>query len=328
MVDFSKNGLSGDISIILSSIKIMNNSLRGDLLIEFGTYPRLAIVDLTSNELTGPIPSSFFTSLSLINLNTSGNNFMGNITLQGSRTTELLVLPSYSQLESLDFSGNSLTGSLPSELGKLGKLRLLNLARNSLSGEIPSAMSKLNGLEYLDLSNNNFNGKIPDGLPSSLKDFNVSYNYLSGQVPKKLVHFPNTSFHHGNTLLIFANTMPSQSNSPMSFNGKGQHHSSKSNIRVAFIIASVSATLMIAFVLLVYYHGQFQQFPRKKFVAETAVFALPKGREACPESKKCYWGPREQERLVPVDYIHGDNLSLHLYGKIFQQLIFKLHPKK
>ncbi|XP_019051857.1 PREDICTED: probable inactive receptor kinase At5g10020 [Nelumbo nucifera] len=108
MVDFSKNGLSGDISIMqswgdtleiidlssnalsgtfpiltyqfqrLSSIKIMNNSLRGDLPIEFGTYPRLAIVDLSSNELTGPIPSSFFTSLSLINLNISGNNFTGN----------------------------------------------------------------------------------------------------------------------------------------------------------------------------------------------------------------------------------------------------------
>nr|DAD39576.1 TPA_asm: hypothetical protein HUJ06_013899 [Nelumbo nucifera]DAD39578.1 TPA_asm: hypothetical protein HUJ06_013901 [Nelumbo nucifera] len=291
MVDFRKNGLSSDISVMqswgdtleiidlssnalsgtfpnltyqfqrLSSIKIMNNSLRGDLPIEFGTYPRLAIVDLSSNELTGPIPSSFFTSLSLINLNISGNNFTRNIHLQGSRTTELLVLPSYSQLESLDFSGNSLTGSLPSELGNLGKLRLLNLARNSMSGEIPSAMSKLNGLEYLDLSNNNFNGKIPNGLPSSLKDFNVSYNDLSGQVPKNLVHFPNTSFHLGNTLLTFANIVPSQSNNPMSFNGKGQHHSSKSNIRVAFFIASVSATLMIAFVLLVHYRGQFQQFP-------------------------------------------------------------------
>nr|DAD45993.1 TPA_asm: hypothetical protein HUJ06_004223 [Nelumbo nucifera] len=162
---------------------------------------------------------------------------------------------------------------------------------NSLSGEIPSAMSKLNGLEYLDLSNNNFNGKIPDGLPFSLKDFNVSYSDLSGQVPKNLVHFPNTSFHPGNTLLIFANIVPSQSNSPMSFNGKGQHHSSKSNIRVAFIIASVSVTLMIAFVLLVYYRGQFQH-PRKskmngqtmgrgplsgqkEFVAETVEFTLP-----------------------------------------------------
>ena len=27
-----------------------------------------------------------------------------------------------------------------------------------------------------------------------------------------------------------------------------------------------------------------------------------------------YWGPREQERLLLADYIHGDNLALHLYG--------------
>ncbi|XP_047327453.1 probable inactive receptor kinase At5g10020 [Impatiens glandulifera] len=26
-----------------------------------------------------------------------------------------------------------------------------------------------------------------------------------------------------------------------------------------------------------------------------------------------YWGPREQERLILADYIHGDNLALHLY---------------
>jgi serine/threonine protein kinase len=30
-----------------------------------------------------------------------------------------------------------------------------------------------------------------------------------------------------------------------------------------------------------------------------------------------YWGPREQERLLLADYIQGDSLALHLYGKHF-----------
>uniref|UniRef100_A0A2P2IP91 Uncharacterized protein MANES_12G141100 n=1 Tax=Rhizophora mucronata TaxID=61149 RepID=A0A2P2IP91_RHIMU len=30
-----------------------------------------------------------------------------------------------------------------------------------------------------------------------------------------------------------------------------------------------------------------------------------------------YWGPREQERLLLADYVHGDSLALHLYGEHF-----------
>ncbi|XP_010261133.1 PREDICTED: probable inactive receptor kinase At5g10020 [Nelumbo nucifera] len=292
MVDLSKNNFSGDISIMqgwgdtlevinlssnalsgsfpnlanqfqrLISIMISSNSIIGELPSEFGTYPRLSIVDFSFNELTGPIPSGFFTSLTMTKLNLSGNKFRGTIPLQGSHTTELLVLPSYSQMESLDLSCNLLTGSLPSEIGNMERLKLLNLSRNTLSGEIPSAMNKLSGLEYLDLSNNNFKGKIPDGLPSNLKVFSVSYNDLSGQVPDNLVHFPVTSFHPGNALLIFPNGMPSKSNGPLGFNGRGQRHSSKANVRIAIIVASVGVTVMIVFVLFAYYRWQLQEFPR------------------------------------------------------------------
>ncbi|KAJ4951475.1 hypothetical protein NE237_028307 [Protea cynaroides] len=266
VIDLSSNSLSGSFPNLtsqfqrLTSIKIRNNSLVGDLPLALGTYPRLSSVDFSLNELTGHILSSFFTSLTLTNLNLSGNHFTGLIPLQGPHTTELLFLPSYSHMESLDLSSNSLTGSLPSEIGNIGRLKLLNLAKNSLSGQIPSELSKLNGLEYLDLSSNHFKGKIPDRLPLALKFFNVSYNDLSGPVPGNLNHFPPTSFHPGNPLLISSNGIPTQTHGYGDFHVSGQRHNSKTSVRVAIILAAVGAMVMIVFVLLAYNRAHSQEF--------------------------------------------------------------------
>ncbi|XP_057972421.1 probable inactive receptor kinase At5g10020 [Malania oleifera] len=289
IVDVSRNMISGDISIMqswesnlevldlssnkltgsfpnmtsqfqkLSDLKIRNNSLAGTLPSTLGTFPRLSVVDLSSNKLDGPIPHSLFTSLTLKSLNLSSNYFMGAIPFEGSHTSELLVLPSYPQMESLDLSSNSLTGTLPSAIGNMGRLVLLSLARNSLSGQIPSEMSKLGGLKYLDLSNNNFSGIIPETLPSTLTVFSASNNNFSGLVPKNLRHFPITAFHPGNSLLNFPNDVPSQNGAFGHVNNR-KHHSSNASIRVAIVVASVGVAIMIAIVLLAYYRAQHQDF--------------------------------------------------------------------
>lgn len=312
-VDLSRNMISGDISIMqsweatlevldlssnkltgsfpnltsqferLTTLKIGNNSLVGILPSGLGAYSRLSAVDLSSNNLNGPIPSSFFTSTTLTSLNLSGNNFVGSIPFQGSHESELLVLPSYLPLESLDLSRNFLTGNLPSDIGNMGRLKLLNLAKNSLSGELPNEISKLSDLEYLDLSSNNFRGEIPDKIPSSVKVFNVSHNDLSGHVPENLRRFPMTSFRPGNELLILPEGMPAENTIPGPIHDSGNHHSSKASIRVAIIVASVGAAVMIAFVLLAYYRAQLQDFHgRSGFSGQTSERDVKLGRFTRP----------------------------------------------
>ncbi|KAJ4965672.1 hypothetical protein NE237_017521 [Protea cynaroides] len=303
VIDLSSNSLSGSFPNLtsrfqsLASIKIRNNSLVGDLPLALGTYPSLSAVDFSLNALTGSIPASFFTSLTLTNLNLSGNHFTGPIPLQDSHVSELLTLPSYSHMEFLDLSSNSLTGTLPSAIGNMGSLKLLNLAKNSLSEQIPSELKKLNGLEYLDLSSNHFNGTIPDGLPSTLKFFNVSYNDFSGPVPGNLRHFPPSSFHPGNPSLISPtgkNTWSSgngngnrngngNGNGNGGFRGSGPHHNSKTSIRIAIVLASLGAVVMIAFVLLAYYRGHLQEFPgRSEISGQTMGSDIKLGRFARP----------------------------------------------
>lgn len=289
VLDLSSNKLTGSFPNLtsqferLSMLKIGSNSLVGNLPSGLGAYPRLFAVDLSSNNLSGPIPSSFFTSTTLASLNLSGNSFVGSIPFQGSHESELLVLPSYPPLESLDLSRNILTGNLPSDIGTMGRLKLLNLAENSLSGELPNEISKLSGLEYLDLSGNNFRGELPDKIPLSVKVFNVSYNDLSGHVPENLRRFPVSSFRPGNKLLIFPEGMPSGNTITSQIPDGGKHHSSKGSIKVAIIIASVGAAVMIAFVLLAYYRAQLQDFHgRSGFSGQTTERDVKLGRFSRP----------------------------------------------
>lgn len=258
VVDLSSNGLSGDYPSEafrfrnLVSIKISNNSLVGNLPSVLRSYPRLAVIDLSLNKLTGPILSSLFTSLTLTSLNLSGNFFTGSIPFQGLHSTESLVLPSVPHLESLDLSDNSFSGSLPQEIGTMQRLKLLNLRNNNLSGELPSELSKLSELEFLDLSSNHFKGRIPEMQQPGLKVLNLSYNDLSGTVPQSLNRFPSDSLYPGNDLLT-GDVM-------VGANNRSQGSNMKSRVRVAFIVGSVGAVMLIFFIFMAFYRMRSQEF--------------------------------------------------------------------
>ncbi|KAL4354249.1 hypothetical protein GQ457_06G043400 [Hibiscus cannabinus] len=276
VLDLSSNKLSGSLSSLshfedLNTFNLRNNSLTGALPPLVDTSPRLSVVELSFNQLTGPIPASFFTSMTLKSLNLSRNHLSGSIPLQGSRVSELLVMSSYPQMESLDLSYNILTGGLPSEIGNIAALKLLNLADNDLSGQLPSELSKLSNLEYLDLSGNNFKGKIPDRLSTSLHGFNVSYNDLSGPIPENLRSFPRSSFSPGNRLLIFPDGMPSPNSAQVQAPDHVGRHNSKGNVRVAIIVASVGAAVMIVVVLLAYRRAQVKEFHGRSGFSETTT---------------------------------------------------------
>ncbi|GMN33536.1 hypothetical protein TIFTF001_004208 [Ficus carica] len=263
-VDMGSNTLSGSFpnltSQFLTTINLRNNSLGGPLPSVLEACPKLSTIDLSSNQFNGPIPGTFFSSGTLLNLNLSGNHFTGPLSLGGDHVSELLYLPSSPVIEKLDLSSNSLLGALPSDLGNMLNLKLLSVAKNGFSGQIPKELQKLNKLEYLDLSDNKFSGEIPDNLPSSLTAFNVSGNDLSGSVPENLRNFPVSSFRPGNNLLILPKGMPSSNSVPDQIPDERKTHRSKSNIRVAIILASLGAAFMIVFVLLAYHRSQLKEF--------------------------------------------------------------------
>lgn len=68
------------------------------------------------------------------------------------------------RVTALALPATGLSGVLPPELGRLGRLVSLRLEDNQLAGEIPAGLGNLEFLEELNLSNNRLSGPIPQSL--------------------------------------------------------------------------------------------------------------------------------------------------------------------
>ncbi|KAJ4898366.1 putative inactive leucine-rich repeat receptor-like protein kinase [Raphanus sativus] len=90
-------------------------------------------------------------------------------------------------MESLNLTGNNLTGTLPSDtFSSLPYLVTLDLSNNNLAGNIPASLPNVSFLNTLLLDHNRFTGSIPSELASSprLLQFSVADNDLIGPIPE------------------------------------------------------------------------------------------------------------------------------------------------
>lgn len=173
----------------------------------------------------------------------------------------------------VQLSGNSLSGPIPSEIGKMknfsmihlgtnrltGKLPIefrqlslavLNLTSNEFYGEIPSEFGEMKCLQNLDLSYNNFSGLFPMSLNNltSLSKFNVSYNPLiSGVIPRtgQLAAFDKDSFL-GDPLLVLPYSTAVQGHSPNSTRSRRPGSAKKPS---KLVESMVFLALILAFLL-------------------------------------------------------------------------------
>lgn len=82
-------------------------------------------------------------------------------------------------LEELDISGNSISGSIQAEIRQLTKLKILNASNNLMTG-VPAEIGQLTSLSVLDLSNNQLTGLPYElGNLNNLKILNISGNNYS-----------------------------------------------------------------------------------------------------------------------------------------------------
>ncbi|KAJ4707479.1 putative Receptor protein kinase [Melia azedarach] len=142
-------------------------------------------INLGGEHITGELGNlnlSCFPNLEVLQL--VYNNVSGSIPSQ---------IGSLSKLRQLLLHRNNLTGSIPSELGSLRNLENLFLAYNHLEGPIPTILTNLTKLKTLSLFSNNLSGLLPTEL-GNLKDLtalDVGENNLIGPIPSSLYHLTN-----------------------------------------------------------------------------------------------------------------------------------------
>ncbi|GAU40708.1 hypothetical protein TSUD_263580 [Trifolium subterraneum] len=166
-------------------------------------HSTIAVLDLSGNEIKGPIPNWIWQLESLVNLNLSKNSFTNfEESISNLSYNLFLVDLSYNKLQGpisfipkyatyLDYSNNMLSSIIPPDIGNhLPFINILYLSNNSFKGEIHESFCNASTLRSLDLSYNNFDGIIPkcfSALSSSLGMLNFGRNKLRG-------HIPNTIF--------------------------------------------------------------------------------------------------------------------------------------
>ena len=99
-----------------------------------------------------------------------------------------IVCCSLSRTQPFTRLGNQLTGSIPTEIGRLINLEALLLYDNDFRGRIPSELGKLVKLRNLSLHVNKLSGQIPKeiGFLTSLTKLYLWGNCLGGKLPPGL----------------------------------------------------------------------------------------------------------------------------------------------
>ncbi|XP_076946451.1 uncharacterized protein LOC143617953 [Bidens hawaiensis] len=187
---------------------------------------------LSSNRLSGVIPSSLGRISSLVWLQLNDNNLKGELPQN---------LGHFKNLAVLDLGENKISGSIPEWIGEnVTRLFAFRLHKNRFIGHIPHSLCKCDYLQVLDLAHNNLTESIPHcfgdligmqefsydpfsttdfwyggdvtqvlkgseldytGLLSLLKNMDLSSNKLVGEIPETLTALTtlvglNLSYNH------------------------------------------------------------------------------------------------------------------------------------
>ncbi|XP_062153044.1 receptor-like protein Cf-9 homolog [Alnus glutinosa] len=203
-LDISYNQLTGPVPLILgnlvqlSSLYISHNQLTGPVPFEVLNLPQLFFVDLSYNLLHGEMHLELMNGTGLEFLILNNNRLSGPILTFGPTTLQYLDLSnnfftsfgqhptflSWTHLQFLDLTSNSLQGSLPILPNNTSHFFI---SKNSLTGNIQESFCNLSSLEVLDLASNNLSGSLPrclDNFGASLSVLDLQRNKFQGSIPE------------------------------------------------------------------------------------------------------------------------------------------------
>ncbi|KAF4376211.1 hypothetical protein F8388_018880 [Cannabis sativa] len=206
-----------------NSLEILNlshNNLTGPLPRDFARILNLRELDVSSNKFNGTLPESMGKLSSLVLLDISWNSFSGVVSQSH--------LEKLSKLEYLDLSSNSLTMKLPNTwVPPFYQLQHINLRSCMIGPYFPSWLQTQSNISHIDLSYSGISDTIPIwsfNTSFNLRYLNISFNQIHStlpNIPLESNHFPivdlSSNRFHGNIPLnsLFNATMLNLSNNTL-----------------------------------------------------------------------------------------------------------------
>lgn len=175
------------------------NSIQGSLPSVWNT-PKLQILELASNQLTGALPDSIGSLTKLQRLVLSRNSLTGTFPASYGNLAKLQQLwlfynpfnspslpSSWSGMKSMqNVQLDMLTGELPSTIGSdWSDLVYFVLINGKLTGGFPTSLCDAKNLISLRIFNNSLKGEVPECLCDwrALQDIEISDNQFTGPIP-------------------------------------------------------------------------------------------------------------------------------------------------
>ncbi|KAK7825502.1 receptor-like protein 6 [Quercus suber] len=231
-------------------------------------FPKLRVIDVSCNSLTGSLPSKFFQSWNAMKIVGKGHlsymqvetrsfvrgfpdhyDYSMTVTNKGLTMKYDKIIEVYTII---DFSQNRFAGEIPESIATLKGLHTLNLSNNMFTGHIPSSIANLTQLESMDLSQNKISGEIPQQLLqlTFLESFDVSYNNLTGSIPQgnQFDTFPKSSFEGNSGLCGSQLSRKCEGFSP-SISNENQGHGSSIEIDWKFVVIGYGSGFLVGFVI-------------------------------------------------------------------------------
>ncbi|XP_011012869.1 PREDICTED: LRR receptor-like serine/threonine-protein kinase ERL1 isoform X2 [Populus euphratica] len=186
--DISNNLLSGmlprgignsSLNSFPRAIDMSRNQFEGTIPIEYFNSYGLEFLDLSENNLSGPLPLGFHAS-ALRYVHLYKNQLSGPLPYAFCNLSLLVIF---------DLGDNNLTGPIPNWIDSLSELSIFVLKSNQFNGKLPHQLCLLRKLSILDLSENNFSGLLP--LCLSNLNFTASDEKTSVEPPTRSQDYRN-----------------------------------------------------------------------------------------------------------------------------------------
>ncbi|KAI3775960.1 hypothetical protein L1987_45720 [Smallanthus sonchifolius] len=191
-------------SMVLSELDLSLNELKGP--VESISSTTLRSLKLSSNKLTGLLPLiiGHCAVIDLSNNLLSGNlsriqgwgNYVEEINLSSNLLTGTFPIQTsqFLRLTSFKISNNSIGGVLSLVLAAYPEIKTIDFSHNQFNGTLLPNLFNATRLTYLNLSFNNFSGTIPvqeNNSLVSLEFLDLSHNSLTDHLPREIGNYQN-----------------------------------------------------------------------------------------------------------------------------------------